>query len=150
LKKESSITPIHQKRSARDFFKIVSFSILKRGVFQMKCLMLNKKNEKQKNCAQGGFTLAEVLIGTEYQGGERCVRWGGSPGVSVFNGTEADYEMDVIFHENGIISDMFIEYKDFSVTQKLVALEKIKKENCGDLPKGQIRGQMRETIKNPE
>ena len=37
----------------------------------------------------------------------------------------ADYEMDLIFHENGVISDMSVEYDDFSVTQKLVALEKI-------------------------
>ena len=35
----------------------------------------------------------------------------------------ADYEMALVFHENGVISDMFIEYDDFSVTQKLVALE---------------------------
>lgn len=37
----------------------------------------------------------------------------------------ADYEMDLIFHENGVISDMLVEYDDFSVTQKLIALEKI-------------------------
>ncbi len=35
----------------------------------------------------------------------------------------ADYEMTLVFHENGVISDMFIEYDDFSVSQKLVALE---------------------------
>jgi hypothetical protein len=40
------------------------------------------------------------------------------------NSSEAsDYEMNITFHENGIISDMFIEYDDFSITQKLVALE---------------------------
>lgn len=37
----------------------------------------------------------------------------------------SDYEMDMIFHENGVISDMMIEYDDFSVTQKLVALEEL-------------------------
>lgn len=37
---------------------------------------------------------------------------------------EADYEMSMVFHENGIISDMTIEYSDFSVSQTLVALEK--------------------------
>ncbi len=42
----------------------------------------------------------------------------------------ADYEMSMIFHENGIISDMLIEYDDFSVTQKLVALEKLEPEVC--------------------
>lgn len=40
--------------------------------------------------------------------------------------TEAasDYEMDVVLHENGVISDMVIYYEDFSLSQKLVALEK--------------------------
>ncbi len=37
----------------------------------------------------------------------------------------SDYEMTVTFHENGIISDMFIEYDDFSVTQKLIALQSL-------------------------
>ncbi len=44
----------------------------------------------------------------------------------------ADYEMTMIFHENGVISDMLIEYDDFSVTQKLVALEKLEGEKCGE------------------
>jgi hypothetical protein len=35
----------------------------------------------------------------------------------------AEYEMSLIFHDNGIISDMNVDYDDFSVTQKLVALE---------------------------
>ncbi len=35
----------------------------------------------------------------------------------------SDYEMSLFFHENGVISDMVVEYKDFSVVQKLVALE---------------------------
>lgn len=42
----------------------------------------------------------------------------------------ADYEMSMVFHENGVISDMLIEYDDFSVTQKLVALEKLDPEVC--------------------
>ncbi|MBK6896810.1 MAG: cell envelope integrity EipB family protein [Alphaproteobacteria bacterium] len=37
----------------------------------------------------------------------------------------ADYEMSVVFHENGVISDIVIDYEDFSVSQKLVALEKL-------------------------
>lgn len=37
----------------------------------------------------------------------------------------ADYEMSLIFHENGVISDMKIEYSDFSITQKLVAIEQL-------------------------
>ncbi len=39
--------------------------------------------------------------------------------------TTSDYEMSVIFHENGVISDMLVEYGDFSVTQKLIAIEKL-------------------------
>lgn len=35
----------------------------------------------------------------------------------------ADYEMSAVFHVNGVISDMTIDYDDFSVTQKLVAIE---------------------------
>ncbi|MEM6811645.1 MAG: DUF1849 family protein [Pseudomonadota bacterium] len=42
----------------------------------------------------------------------------------------ADYEMDVVFHENGVISDMLVDYDDFSVTQSLVALEKIEADSC--------------------
>lgn len=38
----------------------------------------------------------------------------------------SDYEMNIVFHDNGIISDMVIEYDDFSVTQRLVALEPVK------------------------
>ncbi len=42
----------------------------------------------------------------------------------------SDYEMSVVFHENGVISDVTIDYKDFSVRQKLVALEKLE-DICG-------------------
>ncbi|MEC7029210.1 MAG: DUF1849 family protein, partial [Pseudomonadota bacterium] len=45
---------------------------------------------------------------------------------------DAEYEMDVVFHDNGIISDMLVEYRDFSVTQKLVALEKLPENDCTD------------------
>lgn len=38
---------------------------------------------------------------------------------------ESDYEMDIIFHENGIVSNMLVEYKKFSVEQTLVALEEV-------------------------
>ncbi len=40
----------------------------------------------------------------------------------------ADYEMDLIFHENGVISDMTVEYGAFTVTQKLIALEKLESQ----------------------
>ena len=43
---------------------------------------------------------------------------------------ESDYEMDMVFHENGIISDMTIEYDDFTVKQKLVSLEKLPATAC--------------------
>ena len=45
--------------------------------------------------------------------------------------SEADYEMNVVLHDNGIISDMLVDYGDFSVTQKLVALEKLDVPTCG-------------------
>lgn len=45
----------------------------------------------------------------------------------------SDYEMNVVFHENGIISDMAIEYDDFSVTQKLLALEALP-DDCPGKP----------------
>ncbi|MBI1300883.1 MAG: DUF1849 family protein [Alphaproteobacteria bacterium] len=38
---------------------------------------------------------------------------------------QADYEISVNFHENGVISDMKIDYKDFSVIQNLTTLEPI-------------------------
>lgn len=39
--------------------------------------------------------------------------------------SQADYEMSMLLHDNGVISDMEIDYEDFSVTQHLTALEKI-------------------------
>ena len=38
----------------------------------------------------------------------------------------SDYEMELVFHENSVISDMVIEYDDFSVKQTLIAAEKMK------------------------
>lgn len=43
---------------------------------------------------------------------------------------ESDYEMSMVFHDNGIISDMTIEYDDFTVRQKLVSLEKMAADGC--------------------
>ena len=42
----------------------------------------------------------------------------------------SEYEIDLIFHENGIISDMLVEYHDFTVSQKLIALESIAEPSC--------------------
>jgi hypothetical protein len=47
----------------------------------------------------------------------------------------ADYEMSLILHENGIISDMIIDYTDFTIRQKLVSLEAIPADRCGRTPK---------------
>lgn len=46
------------------------------------------------------------------------------------NETGSDYEMNVVFHDNGVISDMVVEYKDFTVSQTLVALEKLDAPAC--------------------
>lgn len=43
----------------------------------------------------------------------------------------ADYEMDVALHDNGVISDMKVDYGEFSVSQKLIALEKLDSPACG-------------------
>lgn len=42
----------------------------------------------------------------------------------------ADYEMSLVVHENGVITDMEVNYKDFSVTQTLRALEPLE-STCG-------------------
>ncbi len=44
---------------------------------------------------------------------------------------KADYEMDLVFHENGVISDMVVEYEDFAIRQKLVAIEPME-DVCGE------------------
>lgn len=47
-------------------------------------------------------------------------------------GTESspDYEMDAVLQENGIITDMRIEYPEFTVTQKLTSLTPLPTEIC--------------------
>jgi hypothetical protein len=44
----------------------------------------------------------------------------------------ADYEMNLVFHDNGVISDMEIEYDDFTITQKLIAIEPLE-DGCNTL-----------------
>lgn len=46
---------------------------------------------------------------------------------------EAEYEMEVRLHENGIVSEMQIDYKSFSVKQNLIALEQISEETCDSI-----------------
>ena len=43
---------------------------------------------------------------------------------------EAEYEMSAVLHDNGVISDMDIEYKEFAIEQELVALELVPEEIC--------------------
>lgn len=47
------------------------------------------------------------------------------------NESMSDYEMSMQFLENGVVKDVTIDYHDFSVLQKLVALEPVKAEECG-------------------
>ena len=42
----------------------------------------------------------------------------------------ADYEMDLVFHHNGVISSMLVKYADFSVFQTLKALEGLEAKSC--------------------
>lgn len=42
----------------------------------------------------------------------------------------ADYEMDLVFHETGVISEMVVKYEDFTVSQTLRALEKADGPPC--------------------
>ncbi len=44
--------------------------------------------------------------------------------------TTADYELSMDLLENGIVREMNVDYHDFSISQKLVALEKISPEKC--------------------
>jgi hypothetical protein len=43
--------------------------------------------------------------------------------LSTPDSATSDYEMTMNLHDNGVISDMTIEYEDFTVSQKLIALE---------------------------
>lgn len=46
-------------------------------------------------------------------------------------GETADYELTMVLHKNGVISDMTIDYSDFSVDQHLTALQKVASDPCG-------------------
>lgn len=43
----------------------------------------------------------------------------------------SDYEMTMNLLENGVIKDMTVDYHNFSVTQKLVAVEPLTEDKCG-------------------
>ncbi len=42
----------------------------------------------------------------------------------------SDYELTMKFHQNGIISDMVIDYPDFTVHQKLIGLQRLPASSC--------------------
>ena len=42
----------------------------------------------------------------------------------------SDYEMSLLFHDNGVISNMTIDYSDFSIEQTLIAIEPLGSK-CG-------------------
>lgn len=44
--------------------------------------------------------------------------------------SSADYEINLILHDNGIISDMTIDYYEFEISQKLIAIEEIEDQAC--------------------
>lgn len=60
--------------------------------------------------------------------------WTVSMGFFPLQGDQSasDYELSMDLLENGIIRTMNVDYHDFSVTQKLVALEKVKPDECGE------------------
>jgi hypothetical protein len=80
--------------------------------------------------------VAEASAQTLDQSLLKVPSWDIRMAVFPLEGTEdgseqlADYELNMKLHQNGIISDMRIEYPDFSVHQKLVALEKLKTDQC--------------------
>ena len=46
------------------------------------------------------------------------------------NSSAAEYEMTARLHQNGVLSDMVIDYDTFSVKQTLVSLKKLSKPDC--------------------
>lgn len=40
------------------------------------------------------------------------------------------YEMEMVMHDNGVVSDVIIDYGSFRIAQKLVALEKLPPKKC--------------------
>lgn len=46
------------------------------------------------------------------------------------DGSTASYEMDMVLHANGVISEAIVDYKQFQVAQRLDALEALPAPNC--------------------
>ncbi len=48
------------------------------------------------------------------------------------DGSTASYEMDMLLHANGVISEAIVDYKQFKVAQRLTALDALPPPNCSD------------------
>lgn len=46
------------------------------------------------------------------------------------DGSTPSYEMDMVLHDNGVISDAVVDYRQFKLAQKLTALEAVPPVNC--------------------
>ncbi len=46
------------------------------------------------------------------------------------DGSTPSYEMDMLLHDNGVVSDAVVEYQQFKLAQKLTALEALPPANC--------------------
>ncbi len=81
----------------------------------------------KKTLPQPDTKLDKALTG----GGGWVMRLAVFPNNNDDNQTISDYEMTMNMLENGIIKDMTVDYHNFSVTQKLVAIEPLKEDKCG-------------------
>jgi len=79
-------------------------------------------------------TADKVLLSSKAISGDLLKTTAWNVRMAVFpendDGATSDYEMSIVFHENGVISDMLVDYDDFSVKQELVALEKLDHNKC--------------------
>ena len=76
----------------------------------------------------GGKSFPDAVDPTMVSGGAWPVRLAFFPKLS--GEDTSDYELTMMLHENGVISNMTIDYKDFSVEQRLMALERIPLDPC--------------------
>lgn len=81
----------------------------------------------KKTLPQSDTKLDKALTG----GAGWVMRLAVFPNNSDDNQTTSDYEMTMNMLENGVIKDMTVDYHNFSVTQKLVAIEPLKEDKCG-------------------
>lgn len=81
----------------------------------------------KKTLPQPDTKLDKALVG----GAGWSMRLAVFPKESDDNQAISDYEMTMNLLENGVIKDMTVDYHNFSVTQKLVAIEPLKEDKCG-------------------